>query len=204
MLVALPPDSHAHGRYRSMKRWLAADACDRQTMQRPIPSGRHRSEKPRDRGRSSARRTTRHMRRGPAHSANRPGSALTTPFDPFVRFWHRPADSSAGSHRHRRHHTVANARVRGLGPCVLNRAVDGEGPARALADAAGRWRGPLGPSHSRIALLKATLGARRLLAEDYGRDARYRAPPAQIRTCPIRAFGSYLGCLTANRWSGHG
>jgi hypothetical protein len=23
-------------------------------------------------------------------------------------------------------------------------------------------------------------------------------PPAQIRTCPIRAYGSYLGCLTAN------
>jgi hypothetical protein len=35
-------------------------------------------------------------------------------------------------------------------------------------------------------------------AYDRGRDARYRAPPAQIRTCPIRAYGSYLGCLTAN------
>jgi len=23
--------------------------------------------------------------------------------------------------------------------------------------------------------------------------ARYRAPPAQIRTCPIQAYGSYLG-----------
>jgi len=37
-----------------------------------------------------------------------------------------------------------------------------------------------------------------------GRDARYRAPPAQIRTGPIRASGSYLGCLTAKRWFGHG
>jgi hypothetical protein len=43
-----------------------------------------------------------------------------------------------------------------------------------------------------------------LMVSDRGRDARYRAPPAQIRTCPIRAYGSYLGCLTANRWFGHG
>ncbi len=34
---------------------------------------------------------------------------------------------------------------------------------------------------------------------DRGRDARYRPPPAQIRTGPIRAYGSYLGCLTAKR-----
>jgi hypothetical protein len=39
---------------------------------------------------------------------------------------------------------------------------------------------------------------------DRGRDAHYWAPPAQIRTCPIRAYGSYLGCLTAKRCSGHG
>mgnify|MGYP001484291238 CR=1 FL=1 len=26
-----------------------------------------------------------------------------------------------------------------------------------------------------------------------GRDARCRTPPAQIRTCPIQAFGSHLG-----------
>src|SRR5258705_839050 len=30
-----------------------------------------------------------------------------------------------------------------------------------------------------------------------GRDASYLAPPAQIRTGPIRAYGSHLGCLTA-------
>src|SRR4029077_4356766 len=34
---------------------------------------------------------------------------------------------------------------------------------------------------------------------DCGRDAHYWAPPAQIRTSPIRASGSYLGCLTAKR-----
>ena len=32
---------------------------------------------------------------------------------------------------------------------------------------------------------------------DRGRNARYRAPPAQIRTGPIKASGSYLGCLAA-------
>ena len=28
---------------------------------------------------------------------------------------------------------------------------------------------------------------------DRGRDAGYPAPPAQIRTCPTKAYGSYLG-----------
>ena len=28
-------------------------------------------------------------------------------------------------------------------------------------------------------------------------------PFAHIRTCPIRAYDSYPGCLTAKRWSGH-
>jgi hypothetical protein len=35
-------------------------------------------------------------------------------------------------------------------------------------------------------------------------DASYLAPPAQIRTGPIRAYGSHLGCLTAKRLAGHG
>src|SRR5258705_12868923 len=30
------------------------------------------------------------------------------------------------------------------------------------------------------------------------------AQPAQIRTCRIPAYGSYLGCLTAKRSPGHG
>jgi hypothetical protein len=37
-----------------------------------------------------------------------------------------------------------------------------------------------------------------------GRDARYRTPPAQIPASPIRALGSYLGCVTAKRTSGQG
>jgi hypothetical protein len=32
-----------------------------------------------------------------------------------------------------------------------------------------------------------------------GRDASYLAPPAQIRTGPIRAYGSHLGYVTARR-----
>jgi hypothetical protein len=37
-----------------------------------------------------------------------------------------------------------------------------------------------------------------------GRDARCRTPPAQIPASPIRALGSYLGCVTAKRTSGQG
>jgi hypothetical protein len=37
-----------------------------------------------------------------------------------------------------------------------------------------------------------------------GRDARYRAPPAQIPAGAIRAPGSHLGCLTAKRTLGQG
>lgn len=32
-----------------------------------------------------------------------------------------------------------------------------------------------------------------LVKRDRGRDAGCPAPPAQIRTCPIKAYGSYLG-----------
>ena len=52
--------------------------------------------------------------------------------------------------------------------------------------------------------LKSRLDKALLVIEDRGRDARYRAPPAQIRTCPIRAYGSYLECLTAKRSFGQG
>ena len=37
-----------------------------------------------------------------------------------------------------------------------------------------------------------------------GRDAPCGAPPGQIRTCGIPAYGSYLGCLTAKRTLGQG
>ena len=39
----------------------------------------------------------------------------------------------------------------------------------------------------------------RLWVQDRGRDAHRWTPPARIRTSPIRASGSYLGCLTAKQ-----
>ena len=41
-----------------------------------------------------------------------------------------------------------------------------------------------------------------LWAQVRGRDVHCWTPPAQIRTSPIRASGSYLGCVTAKRRSG--
>ena len=37
-----------------------------------------------------------------------------------------------------------------------------------------------------------------------GRDGHYWPPPAQIRTRPTKASGSYLGYLTSKRSSGQG
>ena len=37
-----------------------------------------------------------------------------------------------------------------------------------------------------------------------GRNADCSTPPAQIRAGPTKALGSYLECMTRNRWSGHG
>ena len=45
------------------------------------------------------------------------------------------------------------------------------------------------------------MNARRLRR---GRDASYLAPPAQNRTCGFPAYGSHLGCVTANRSLGQG
>ena len=41
-------------------------------------------------------------------------------------------------------------------------------------------------------------------ARDRGRDGDCSPPPAQTRTGPIKASGSYLECLTAKRWLGQG
>ena len=49
-------------------------------------------------------------------------------------------------------------------------------------------RGPLRPNGNALRT-----------SEDRGRDAHYYTPPAQIRTSPIRASGSCLGCLTTKR-----
>jgi len=39
---------------------------------------------------------------------------------------------------------------------------------------------------------------------DRGRDTHCWTPPAQIPAGVIHALGSYLGCVTAKRCSGHG
>ena len=46
--------------------------------------------------------------------------------------------------------------------------------------------------------------ARDGIADHRGRDGHYWPPPAQIRTRPTKASGSYLGCLTSKRSSGQG
>ena len=37
-----------------------------------------------------------------------------------------------------------------------------------------------------------------------GRNGDYSPPPAQSRAGATNALGSYLECVTRNRWSGHG
>jgi hypothetical protein len=49
----------------------------------------------------------------------------------------------------------------------------------------------------------STAGVEKGLASGFA-DAHCWAPPAQIRASGIPAHGSYLGCLTANRWLGQG
>jgi hypothetical protein len=44
----------------------------------------------------------------------------------------------------------------------------------------------------------------RVTQGDYGRDARYQAPPVQIRTRGITSYGSYLGYITRSLWLGYG
>jgi hypothetical protein len=64
-----------------------------------------------------------------------------------------------------------------------------------------RRAGLTGESLERSAVMLGTQARR---GTNRGRDARYRTPPAQIPASPIRALGSYLGCVTAKRTSGQG
>ena len=51
----------------------------------------------------------------------------------------------------------------------------------------------------------ARLGTRLLVRLCRGRHhRRLNSMRFQIRACPIKALGSYLECVTLNRWSGHG
>src|SRR5262249_11965243 len=58
------------------------------------------------------------------------------------------------------------------------------------------------PRHRAIAGVLLTHFA--ATAQDRGRDGDCSPPPAQTRTGPIRASGSYLECLTAKRTCGQG
>src|ERR1700675_2106172 len=55
-----------------------------------------------------------------------------------------------------------------------------------------------------VPLLDQQFRARKRPVGYRGRDAHYWAPPAQIRTSGLPAYGSYLGCLTAKRMFGQG
>ena len=64
---------------------------------------------------------------------------------------------------------------------------------RTLAGTRGNGRGAPIPAIRGIEI------ERQGSTQDRGRDAHRWTPPARTRTSPIRASGSYLGCLTAKR-----
>ena len=66
--------------------------------------------------------------------------------------------------------------------------------AKSLAGAADpEYRDCSFPGAEREAKLLAAKDSQVIaMPRERGRDAHYWAPPAQIRTCPIKAFGSHL------------
>src|SRR5471032_1563556 len=97
-------------------------------------------------------------------------------------------------------HAMGLPVLRTLSLCTCCRHYPGAAAGRTLRSA----------SPSRISLPRkgCRVGLRIVLFEDCsayrGRDGHYWPPPAQIRTRPTKASGSYLGCLTSKRSSGHG
>ncbi len=85
------------------------------------------------------------------------------------------------------------ARTRGRGPRT--------GSGRVSKHAPRRWSAVFAASAT--FLTASSAGVPRCLVVR-GRDADFAAPPAQIPASPIRALGSCLGCLTANRTLGQG
>ena len=84
--------------------------------------------------------------------------------------------------------------------CMLSNARLRAGCNRSHEGAAGR-AAKLVPCRSYSV---ACASYQRSASDDRGRDVGHPTPPAQIRTCPIKASGSYLGCLAAKRAFGHG
>src|SRR5204862_527460 len=60
------------------------------------------------------------------------------------------------------------------------------------------------PDATQDSVRGCSLGFAAAVISDGRLQRAYKAQPAQIRTGPIRAYGSHLGCLTAKRLSGHG
>jgi phospholipid/cholesterol/gamma-HCH transport system substrate-binding protein len=77
---------------------------------------------------------------------------------------------------------------------VLAEAQAVAGNAQQATADLGALRGEVDATVRKIELLVDDLNRRWPFArDDRGRDAGCPAPPAQIRTCPIKAYGSYLG-----------
>src|SRR6267154_5442887 len=80
-------------------------------------------------------------------------------------------------------------------PCPLPRRIE-----RVLLSIASPLTQP-SPNGRRVGIRIVTFEA----CSGYrGRDGHCWPPPAQIRTRPTKASGSYLGCLTSKRTSGQG
>ena len=90
------------------------------------------------------------------------------------------------------------------------RIFDGAAEAKLIALACSAP--PKGRARWTLTLLETSVVERNIVARASdntisrirGRDSHCWPPPAQIRTSPIRASGSYLGCVTANRVLGQG
>jgi len=90
------------------------------------------------------------------------------------------------------------------------RIFDGAAEAKLIALACSAP--PKGRARWTLTLLETAVVERNIVARASdntisrirGRDSHCWPPPAQIRTSPIRASGSYLGCVTANRVLGQG
>src|SRR5947208_13639280 len=60
------------------------------------------------------------------------------------------------------------------------------------------------PDATQDSVRGCSLGFAAAVLSDGRLQRAYKAQPAQIRTGPIRAYGSHLGCLTAKRLCGRG
>ena len=97
-------------------------------------------------------------------------------------------------------HAMGLPVLRTLSLCTCCRHYPGAAAGRTLRSAS--------PSRTSLPRKGGRVGLRIVLFEACsayrGRDGHCWPPPAQIRTRPTKASGSYLGCLTSKRSSGQG